>query len=355
MNAVHDEDVTEWLSELHFTYQNSLIYYIDNLDEHECLCLSVCFKKKIFELAHNQQHHEGFHCTYDQIFSSLFLQHLIKQLKMYILHCLKCKINQTKHYSPYSFLQPITTFSIFFHTIIMNFILILSSSLSLYQYNNILTVTDKFTKQMLLLSDRSIYTAADWINILLSDLIEHDWSISHQIISDQDQKFLLFFWQTIFKRLDTKLLTFTAYHSQINSQSEHINQTVEIVLHYFFISHSDKVFTTILSYLQNYLNNFKIFTDYISNEIIYRFWVNNMLDNLCSLNLALKDYNKLHQIYCEDAEHIIIFANVMSKHYYDARHTLLIISEMIYLQLFHKYIISDLTNQKLLNQHIRLF
>ena len=183
-------------------------------------------------------------------------------------------------------------------------------------------ITNTFTKQVLLLSDRSTYTVTDWINV---------------------------------KRLNTKLLTSTTYYFQINDQSEYTNQIVKIVLYYFLISHSDEVFTTVLLYLQNYLNNFKIFMNYVSNEIVYEFWVNDTLDTLCPLNLALKNYSKLHQIYCEDAEHIIIFVNVMSKHYYNARHTLLIINEMIYLQLFHRYIISDLTNQKLSNQCIRFF
>ena len=52
-DAVHDEDAIKWLSELHFAYWNDLIYYIDNLNKHKCLCLSVCFKKKIFELIYD--------------------------------------------------------------------------------------------------------------------------------------------------------------------------------------------------------------------------------------------------------------------------------------------------------------
>ena len=59
----------------------------------------------------------------------------------------------------------------------------------------------------------------------------------------------------MFKCLDTKLLTFTAYYSQINDQSEYTNQTVEIILWYFLTFYSDKVFITMLSYLQESLNN----------------------------------------------------------------------------------------------------
>ena len=119
---------------------------------------------------------------------------------------------------------------------------------------------------------------------------------------------------------------------------------------------SDKVFITVLSYLQDSLNNNQnLSTDYTSNKLFYRFCMNNTLDVISSVNLALKNYSRLCQIYCEDTEYIIVFANVMSKHYYDMKHIFLIINEMIYLQLFHRYIISDLTNQKFLNQWVESF
>ena len=144
-------------------------------------------------------------------------------------------------HASYELLNSISISSILFHTIIMNFILILSLSFFLYQYNNILTVTDKFTKWVLLLFDKFIYTAIQWTNVLLLDLIDHDWDISQQIISDYDKKILLSFWHTIFEHLNLQLLILTAYHPLTNDQSEWTNQIVEIVLHYFLTLNSDKV------------------------------------------------------------------------------------------------------------------
>ena len=207
-----------------------------------------------------------------------------------------------------------------------------------------------------MLFSKFIYTVSNWTNVLLSSLINYDWDIFCQIINDCNQKFLLFFWQVLFNKLDIKLLTFMIYYSQMNDQFKYTNQTVEIAFWYFLTLNSDKVFTTILLYLQGSLNNsWNLSTDYAFNELFYRFCTNNTFNMISSANLALKNYSRLHQIYCEDAEHIIIFANVMSKHYYNAKHTLLIIDEMIYLWLFHEYIISDLTNQKFLNQQVKSF
>ena len=180
----------------------------------------MCFEKEIFKFIYNHQHHDEFHHIYNCIAVSLFLYHLIKHLKMYILHCSECQLNQMKQHTFYELLQSIITSSILFYIIIMNFVLILLISLSLYEYNNLFTVTDKFIKWVLLLFSKFIYITANWVNVLLSDLIKHNWRILHQIISDWDQKFLSSFWHVIFEHLNTKLLISTTYYSQINSQSE---------------------------------------------------------------------------------------------------------------------------------------
>ena len=355
LNAA-DKDIAKWSAELHFTYWNDLIYYIDNVDGCEHLCISICFEKEIFELIHDWQHHDKFHHIYNQIFSLLFLQHLIRWLKTYILHCSECKINQTKHHSSYDFLQSIMMSLISFHTITMNFILTLSPNHK--DLNSILTVTDKFTKQMFLLTDRFIYITADWINVLLLDFIEHDWGIFCQIISDWDWKFLFFFWHMIFEHLDTKLLTFTVYHSQIDDQSKHTNQTVEIVLCYHLTSSSDKDFISILLYLQDHLNNFwNTFINYASNKLLYRFYINNTLNALSLTDLPSENYIHLCQIYWEKAEQIITFVNVTFKSYYNTNHQFITIESdsMTYLRLFHSYIILNLMNRKLSNQHIKSF
>ena len=153
--------MTKWLTELHFAYWNGLIYYIDNINGHEHLCISICFKKKIFKLTHDQQHHSEFYRIYNYILTFLFLCCLIRHLKIYIHHCSECQLNQTKQHSLYSSLNLISTSVILFYMIIMNFVLVLLVSSSLYEYDNFLTVTDKFTKQVLLLFSKFIYTVID--------------------------------------------------------------------------------------------------------------------------------------------------------------------------------------------------
>ena len=68
MNCSSDmvnKDMMKWSVKLHFTYWNSLIYYINDVNKCKCLCISAYFKRKIFKLTHNWQHHTDFHQIYD--------------------------------------------------------------------------------------------------------------------------------------------------------------------------------------------------------------------------------------------------------------------------------------------------
>ena len=142
----------------------------------------------------------------------------------------------------------------------------------------------------------------------------------------------------------------------MNRQFKYINQTVKIALYYFFTSNSDEIFITVLSYLQDSLNNsWNSSTNYALNKLAYKFWTNDILDVLSSTNISLKNYIWLCQIYCEKANESIVFINVMLKYYYDARHTSLTLDFMTFLWLFQDYIISDLINRKLSNQCINFF
>ena len=166
----------------------------------------------------------------------------------------------------------------------------------------------------------------------MSGLIEHGWEISYQIISDQNQKFLSSFWHIIFKCLNTKLLILTVYHSQIDNQSEYMNQTVEIDLCYFLISHSDKVFITVLSYLQDYLNNNQnSSTNYAFNKLAYKFCVNDTLNILSLTDLSSKNYTHLHQMCCKEIKEAIAFTNVILKFYYNIKHKSITVESMTYL------------------------
>lgn len=155
------------------------------------------------------------------------------------------------------------------------------------------------------------------------------------------------------------MLISAVYHSQINSQFKQTNQTVKIALQYTLSDSdkTDKVFITILFYLQDSLNNAtNVSTDYALNKLTYSFHINDIL-NALTTDLSSENYTCLHQILCEKAEQVIIFVNVISKSYYNISHQLITMKSdaTVYLCLFHEYIISDLVSKKFSNQQVSSF
>ena len=153
---INDEKSTQNKSSLHFVYRHDLIYYIFD-DEKKRLCVPKSLKQKMFKLTHDQTHHEDFHKTYDRVASSIYIHQLIKRLRIYIAHCFECQFNQIKQHSTYNKLIFIVTSFISFYIIIMNWIIALPPTVE--NYNNLLTITCKFIKRILLIFEMNTWDA----------------------------------------------------------------------------------------------------------------------------------------------------------------------------------------------------
>ncbi len=149
----------------------------------------------------------------------------------------------------------------------MNFILTLSS-FDWRKYDIMLTIIDKFFKTKLLISDLNNWKANDWITALWKYLQLFNWNLSRVIIFDRNAKFRFDMWKSLFKATKIDLFTSIVYHSQIDEQSEQINQTIEIALRYLLISNSNLSWHEVLSAMQHTLMNTITFTKYSFNQTL---------------------------------------------------------------------------------------
>lgn len=176
----------------------------------------------------------------------------------------------------YGSLIPIDRPGVPFHTVAMDFIVSLPVTTS--GMDSLLTVTDKFSKRVLLLPGKTTFSASKWADVLLANLTKQGWGIPVATISDRDSKFMSELWQAIFRKLGTDILVSTAYHPQTDSQSERTNQSVEIALRYFVTANRGEDCTQVLPYLQGSFNNSKNqSTNVLPNEILYGFNVRDTL------------------------------------------------------------------------------
>lgn len=141
--------------EMLFIRDKNLIYYIDKLTNVRYLCIFKDYVKEISDIAHDSDH-LGYVRMHDIITKSWYIHDLIKILRKYIQHCSECLTCQLKKHKLYEFFQFINFSFVSFHTIIMNFVLILShieledkftKTKIITSLNTMLTVTNKFSKE----------------------------------------------------------------------------------------------------------------------------------------------------------------------------------------------------------------
>ncbi len=138
----------------------------------------------------------------------------------------------------------------------MNFIIDLSLS---EDKNIILIVIYKLTKKRHYIScfiDDEKITAEKTAELMLQWIYQiHD--LLDFIVSNRDSQFIFILWKSLCKRLDINLWLFTVYHSQIDDQSEQVNQNIERYLWFFCL------------YMQNDWAKLLLMIKFINNNALF--------------------------------------------------------------------------------------
>ena len=194
----------------------------------------------------------------------------------------------------------------------IDFILVLPES---GKFSAVMSITDKFSKQITLVPGRDSWTASQWAHALLEHLWLADWGLPKVIISDHDRKFLSTFWTLLFEKLGIQLLYLTAYHPQTDGRSKWTNQMTETMLQFFIGTlENDSQWPKCLTQIQLVLNNLMSTTGRSANEICYSFMPNFMIDYATTQDIdSLKAWIK--------ASNALDYAAMNIKHHYDCKHT----------------------------------
>ena len=200
---------------LRFRYKNDLLYYVNEFnDEKKRLCIFKKLVDEIFVLIHDKLNHVEYHKTHNEIIASFYIRKLVKQLRVYVIHCFQCQIHQITRHKFYENFLSIQSSTIFFHIITINFIVTLFVIIT--NYNVVFTITCKFFKRVLLIFKKSNWFANKWIVAFLVAFMNYDWNVLCDMIFDQNSKFMSNFWRNIFKHLKIQFLMFITWHAQTN-------------------------------------------------------------------------------------------------------------------------------------------
>jgi hypothetical protein len=347
-------------SSLKFSISNrsnnkNLIYHVNRSTEEKRLCISSDCVQNILVIAYDQdQDHSEFDACFEIISRSWYIRELTKAFRTYIKHCSQCLQIQIRRHRSWENLQFIHSSWVSFHIIIMNFVLSLSKIKN--EIDCVLSVTDKFTKRVMLISEKFIYTAENWAIHLLKETQRRDWDISKVMISDRNRKFLSDLWRILFARLRISMLYSIAYHSQTDDVSERTNQTLKIALRYYIQElHDFTLWITALWKFQSVFNNTRSAAiEKISNELLYEV-TSNLSLNVSSSNKIVDNHTQLRK----EAQNVIDWIQMINKIHYDRRHSSLFlkVSEWVLLKLHHEYFISESKHiiKKIFTQYVEFF
>ena len=338
-----------------------LLFWKD--EKHQlCLCIPHKMAKQILELAHDKENHYGLAKTYAHLTSAFYFPKLLKLLKLlesYIAHCPKCAINRTLRHKPYGDAQVIETPNCPLHTITMDFILSLPPARCFAHgdelFDTILTLTDKFTKAIKLVIGKGTYNAADWARRYWQSVYP-DWGFPSAIISDRDPKFLSLFWTELFRQAKMDLLTSTAYHPQMDGQSERTNQSVEIALRYYIGLHQND-WPEAIDTVQAAMNTAMSATTKKSPfQLLYGFNPRHVLE-LVADSGRQDDWVTMREIYRKEATTAIKIAQTAMAAQMDKKlkPLSLAVGDKAYLRLHHGYSLPSTVKAKISQQRVGPF
>nr|GEV96235.1 putative reverse transcriptase domain-containing protein [Tanacetum cinerariifolium] len=145
----------------------------------------------------------------------------------YVSKCLTCAKVKAKHQKPSGLLQQSKILVWKWERITMDFVSGLPKTPS--GYDTIWVIIDRLTKSAHFLPMKKTYSMEKLTRLYLKEVVcRHGVPVS--IISDRDSHFTSRFWRSLQEALETNLDMSTAYHPQMDGQSERTIQTLEDML-----------------------------------------------------------------------------------------------------------------------------
>ena len=283
------------------------------------LCVPRDCIRDVFAHIHGPSH-LGYNKLRDEL-AKFVVKKGAQKLRGYLRQCPNCQVFRTRTHRPYGNLQPIFSPPCPYHTISIDFVMSLpQTTVDGIEKEICMCVVCKFSKQTGLIPGSKSWGSLQWGKELVKFLLNANWGLPKQIISDRDPKFLSGLWQSVFKALGTTLLYATEYHPATDGQTEVTIRTLQASLrHYIAALDSPTEWPHVLPRLQFEYNNSKHkATGKSPNEVVLGFTPNNVMDVTRADEIA-QDALHYPTSRLEFADAIAIASSAVKKHY-DRRH-----------------------------------
>ncbi len=266
--------------------QNEILYH----DSQLWVSFNELLQMNLIHEIHDQSSvdHSDILRTVKVIKRNYYWSFMRKTIDRYIRNCYICQRSKTSRDKSNGLLQPLSISEQRWQDIAMNFIIDLPDS---SEYNAILTIICRLSKERHYIScitnDEGI-TVEKTAEMLIQWVYQtHD--LPSFIVSDRDSQFNSILWKSLCKRLSISLRLFIVYHSQIDNQSERVNQNVKRYLWFFCL------------YMQNDWFKWLLMIEFVDNNVLFSviflifFFINKSFHSCMSFDSDIIEYESTRE------------------------------------------------------------
>lgn len=170
--------------------------------------------------------HSGQKATYQRVHNLFVWKGLKQDVASFVAQCAICQQAKHSNTHPAGLLQPLPIPEGAWRDISLDFI---EGLPKVEGYSVILVVVDRFTKYAHFMPLKHPYTALSVAKVLYDNVFKLH-GLPQSMVSDRDKVFTSSLWRELFKVEGVSLLCSTAYHPQMDGQTERVNQCLEMYL-----------------------------------------------------------------------------------------------------------------------------
>jgi hypothetical protein len=159
---------------------------------------------------------------------------LKRDVGTHVALCDVCQRVKDEHQRPARLLQPLMVQKWKWEEIDMDFIVGLPSTRD--GYDSIWVIVDMLTKVAHFIPVKTTYSRAQLAELYMSRIVCLH-GVSNKIISNRGTQFTSRFWKRLHESMDTMLNFISAYHPQMDGQTERTNQVLEDMLRACALKH----------------------------------------------------------------------------------------------------------------------
>ena len=220
LQMVRDGDKTKFLEK-----EAGSLYFQHRL----CVPNNKELKKKLLFEAHNTvfSMHPGGNNMYQDLKQFYWWKGRKRDVTEYVSKCLTCQQIKVEHQVPTGLLNPLPIPQWKWDNITMDFVS--GFPLTQQKHDSVWVIVDRLTKSAHFIPVRIDYSMDRLAELYVNEIVRlHGVPLS--IVSDRDPRFTSRFWKELQSALGTKLDFSTAFHPQIDGQSERLIQVLEDML-----------------------------------------------------------------------------------------------------------------------------